>query len=60
MGGCLGALLILFVCFAILYLALDMLIWVVCTVFGLVFSHGFAIGLLALIGLIVIIKKLLK
>ena len=60
MGGCLGALLILFICFAILYLALDMLIWAVCFAFGLLFSHWFAFGVLALVGLIAIIKKLLK
>lgn len=60
MGGCLGAALLILIVFAILYLALDMLVWAVCTVFGLVFSHGFAIGILAIVGIIAIIKKLLK
>lgn len=60
MGGCLGAALLILIVFAILYLTLDMLVWAVCTVFGLVFSHGFAIGILAIVGIIAIIKKLLK
>lgn len=60
MSGCLGAVLLILIVFAILYLALDMLVWAVCTVFGLAFSHGFAIGILAIVGIIAIIKKLLK
>lgn len=60
MSGCLGAVLLILIVFAILYLALNMLVWAICTVFGLVFSHGFAIGILAIVGIIAIIKKLLK
>lgn len=60
MEGCLGAFLIILLVFAILYLAFDMFIWAVCTVFGLVFTHWLAFAILIILAIVAIFKKVIK
>lgn len=60
MKGCLGVLFIIAFAFAALYLALSMLIWVVCTVFGFIFNPLMAFGVLCIAAIISILYKLFK
>lgn len=60
MKGCFLAVIGLIGCFAILYLALSMLIWAVCVVFGIVFNPFMALGVLCIASIISILYRLFK
>lgn len=60
MKGCIGVFVLIVGAFVALYLALDMLIWAVCTIFGLMFNHLMAFGVLCIAAIISILYKLFK
>ena len=60
MKGCLGVLFIITFAFAALYLALSMLIWAVCTIFGFSFNSLMVFGILCIAAIISILYKLFK
>lgn len=60
MKGCFGVGALIVGVFVVIYLALDMLIWVVCTIFGLAFNHLMVLGVLCIAAIISILHKLFK
>lgn len=60
MKGCLFALMSIAFVFALLYAVLSMLIWAVCTIFGLVFNPLAALGVLCIAAVVSILYKLFK
>lgn len=60
MKGCIGAFVLILAVFMVLYLALDILIWAVCTIFGLVFNPLMAFGVLCIAAIVSILYKLFK
>lgn len=60
MKGCIGAFVLILSIFMVLYLELDILIWVVCTIFGLVYNPLMAFGVLCIAAIVSILYKLFK